>query len=54
MPYKLTDTWNLKNKIYKQTKQKPTHRYKNKLMVMGWEEGWGLGEKGEEIQKYKF
>ena len=46
--------WNLRNKINEQTKQKQTHRYREKTgdCQMGSGVG-GLGEKGEEIKKHK-
>ena len=42
IPYDFTYIWNLKGQN-KQTKQKQTHRYRNKLMVVRWEEGYGTG-----------
>ena len=44
--------WNLKTKINTQNRNRLKDT-ENKLMVVGWEEGWGLGEKGAGVKKYK-
>lgn len=41
MLYGSTDMWDLKNKIYEETKHNQTHRYKNRLVVDRMEGGGG-------------
>ena len=43
--------WNLKKKTL--TKQKQTHRYREQIACCQMEWGRGMGEKGEEVEKYK-
>ena len=54
IPYDFTCMCNLQNKINKEAGQKQTHRCREKAdgCQRGREMG-GLGEKGEEIKKYK-
>ena len=40
--------WNLKSKVNEQTKQKQTHRHRDRQTGAG-----GLGEKGEGVETYK-
>lgn len=48
MPCDLTYPWDLKSKT-KQNRNKLTDT-EDILMAAGWEQGWGVGEKGDEIK----
>ena len=45
--------WDLKTKTNDQTKQKQTHRHREQTDGRQRGGGWGLGEKGEGIEKYR-
>ena len=48
--------WNLKRKT-KYMNEPNTNKFihtENKFMIVRWEAGWGMGEKGKGIKKYKF
>ena len=46
--------YGIKTKINEQTKQKQTHSYREQIAVHHMRRGWGMGEKGEGVKKYKF
>ena len=53
IPYSFTYMWNLKSKINEQRKEKETHKERDQTDGCQRRKVEGLGEKGEEIEKYK-